>query len=695
LQVSQNPGGIFINQLKFALEILKKFRMDSCNPVDTPMVDQFKLDEDPLGILVDQTQFRSMVISLMYLTTNRPDLVFDVYMCASAITLCCNNVQHSQSKHIDICYYFIYEQVKKGMVELYFVMTDYQLVDIFTKALSKERLEFLLTLLDKMADENVPALILTRSDDQILPFAAWVPIGKSNFIIHNIHRRSTSPFHLAEEDLRLGNLKFVPKGKKHEVFRMPIPNKLILNNIRKASYYSVYLEMVAKHNRRILAKKEGKKKPTTAKQPKLKPANEKSSKPATILKPKATKKNPANPSPKKPSKMGKVLKTHKGKSSLQLSDEEKPSQPELEPEHQGEGDEYDVERAIQMSLESFQAQSQAHVGGVTIKEPSRGHSTTTSGERQRQILATKEGSTGPSTQPQDDASANIVHKSLSLADAKTGADSDKKTSGGDTEILHIDEDQGKDVDNQVNLEEKTTEIDQGQAESDPSKTPESRPPPEQEFMKENQAGLDPRVSHVAFAGLNPEPTHEEFMANVYLDVHESLKLPVDKHVILEEPLSSSGTLSSMKNLDDAYTFGDQFFNDKSTEDELGKLNMDSEVVSMVTVPIHQANNNAYNNNPFTSTPPPQQSTSDFELATRVAALEQKLVAFEQKSKTHDNTTENLGSRVFTLELWDLPHKIDQTVNTIVKEAVYIALQASLKDHFRELSKADMKEILQQ
>ncbi|GKB51551.1 reverse transcriptase domain-containing protein [Tanacetum coccineum] len=54
LQVSQNPGGIFINQSKFALEILKKFRMDSCDPVDTPMVDRLKLDEDPLGILVDQ-----------------------------------------------------------------------------------------------------------------------------------------------------------------------------------------------------------------------------------------------------------------------------------------------------------------------------------------------------------------------------------------------------------------------------------------------------------------------------------------------------------------------------------------------------------------------------------------------------------------------------------------------------------------
>ncbi|GJS28115.1 retrovirus-related pol polyprotein from transposon TNT 1-94 [Tanacetum coccineum] len=76
LQVSQNPGGIFINQSKFALEILKKFEMDSCDHVDTPMVDRLKLVEDPLGIPVDQTRFRSMVGSLMYLTASRPDLVF-------------------------------------------------------------------------------------------------------------------------------------------------------------------------------------------------------------------------------------------------------------------------------------------------------------------------------------------------------------------------------------------------------------------------------------------------------------------------------------------------------------------------------------------------------------------------------------------------------------------------------------------
>nr|GFC35240.1 retrovirus-related Pol polyprotein from transposon TNT 1-94 [Tanacetum cinerariifolium] len=70
LQVSQSPGGIFINQSKFALEILKKFGMDSCDSVDTPIVDQLKLDEDLSGTPVDQTCFCSMVGSLMYLTAS-------------------------------------------------------------------------------------------------------------------------------------------------------------------------------------------------------------------------------------------------------------------------------------------------------------------------------------------------------------------------------------------------------------------------------------------------------------------------------------------------------------------------------------------------------------------------------------------------------------------------------------------------
>nr|GEZ46648.1 copia protein [Tanacetum cinerariifolium] len=65
----------------------------------------------------------------------------------SANTLCCNNVQHSRSKHIDIRFYFIKKQVEKEVVELYFVNMEYQLADIFTKALGRERIEFLINKL--------------------------------------------------------------------------------------------------------------------------------------------------------------------------------------------------------------------------------------------------------------------------------------------------------------------------------------------------------------------------------------------------------------------------------------------------------------------------------------------------------------------------------------------------------------------
>ncbi|GKC73955.1 retrovirus-related pol polyprotein from transposon TNT 1-94 [Tanacetum coccineum] len=224
-----SPRGIFLNQSKYALEIIKKYGMETSDPVDTPMVEKSKLDADPQRKEVDPTCYRGMMGSLMYLTASRPDLVFAVCMCAlyqakpaeknlhavkrifrylrgtinmglwyskdscialtafvdvdhagcqdtrkstsgsmqllgdilvsfsskkqksivissteaeyialsgcCAIALCCNNVQHSRSKHIDIRYHFIKEQVENGVVELYFVRTEYQLTDIFTKAL--------------------------------------------------------------------------------------------------------------------------------------------------------------------------------------------------------------------------------------------------------------------------------------------------------------------------------------------------------------------------------------------------------------------------------------------------------------------------------------------------------------------------------------------------------------------------------
>ncbi|GKG14598.1 hypothetical protein Tco_0354198, partial [Tanacetum coccineum] len=68
------PGGIFINQSKYALESLKKFGFDSCDLVDTPMVEKSKLDKDKEGKAVDPSHYRDMIGTLLYLTVSRPDL---------------------------------------------------------------------------------------------------------------------------------------------------------------------------------------------------------------------------------------------------------------------------------------------------------------------------------------------------------------------------------------------------------------------------------------------------------------------------------------------------------------------------------------------------------------------------------------------------------------------------------------------
>nr|GEX51190.1 hypothetical protein [Tanacetum cinerariifolium] len=82
LQISQSPRGIFINQSKYALESLQKYSFESCDPVDTPMVDKSKLDEDKEGKAVDPSNYHGMIGTLLYLTANRPDLQFAICMCA-------------------------------------------------------------------------------------------------------------------------------------------------------------------------------------------------------------------------------------------------------------------------------------------------------------------------------------------------------------------------------------------------------------------------------------------------------------------------------------------------------------------------------------------------------------------------------------------------------------------------------------
>nr|GEW29072.1 retrovirus-related Pol polyprotein from transposon TNT 1-94 [Tanacetum cinerariifolium] len=82
LLISQSPRGIFINQSKYALESLKKYGFESYDPVDTPMVEKSKLDEDKEGKAVDPSYYHGMIGTFLYLTASRPDLQFAICMCA-------------------------------------------------------------------------------------------------------------------------------------------------------------------------------------------------------------------------------------------------------------------------------------------------------------------------------------------------------------------------------------------------------------------------------------------------------------------------------------------------------------------------------------------------------------------------------------------------------------------------------------
>ncbi|GJZ25864.1 retrovirus-related pol polyprotein from transposon TNT 1-94 [Tanacetum coccineum] len=84
----------------------------------------------------------------------------------SAIALCCNNVQHSQAKHIDARYHFIKEQVENGIVELYFVRTEYQLTDIFTKPLPRDRFNFLIEKLGMRSTSPETLKRLSKETDE-------------------------------------------------------------------------------------------------------------------------------------------------------------------------------------------------------------------------------------------------------------------------------------------------------------------------------------------------------------------------------------------------------------------------------------------------------------------------------------------------------------------------------------------------
>nr|GEU71906.1 integrase, catalytic region, zinc finger, CCHC-type, peptidase aspartic, catalytic [Tanacetum cinerariifolium] len=152
----------------------------------------------------------------------------------SAIALCCNNVQHSRSMHIDIRYHFIKEQVENGLIELYFVNMEYKLADLFTKPLRRDIIEFLINklgmrsftsetlkqLMDEV-DETMDTTIdqQVAMDEALVTHAQRLRIGRSNFhLLLNIKSKE-STLQLVYDVLRICPFfkAFLMDNKKHIV----------------------------------------------------------------------------------------------------------------------------------------------------------------------------------------------------------------------------------------------------------------------------------------------------------------------------------------------------------------------------------------------------------------------------------------------------------------------------------------------
>nr|GEV37719.1 retrovirus-related Pol polyprotein from transposon TNT 1-94 [Tanacetum cinerariifolium] len=170
--------GVPIPKVTFAQSSSTKYGFESCDPVDTPMVEKSKLDEDKEGKAVDPSHYRGLGFNKIPMYCDNK----------SAIALSCNNVQHSRSKYIDIRYHFIKEQVEKGVIELYFVNTEYQLVDLFTKALGRDRIEFFINKLGmrSFTPETLKQLMAEIPEHTTLwCSAALLPIELTNEEIRN------------------------------------------------------------------------------------------------------------------------------------------------------------------------------------------------------------------------------------------------------------------------------------------------------------------------------------------------------------------------------------------------------------------------------------------------------------------------------------------------------------------------------
>jgi len=82
IKINQCKDGVYVHQSKYTKELLKKFKLEGCKEMNTPMHPTCTLSKEDQGSKVDQKLYTGMIGSLLYLTASRPDILFSVCLCA-------------------------------------------------------------------------------------------------------------------------------------------------------------------------------------------------------------------------------------------------------------------------------------------------------------------------------------------------------------------------------------------------------------------------------------------------------------------------------------------------------------------------------------------------------------------------------------------------------------------------------------
>nr|GEX10097.1 uncharacterized mitochondrial protein AtMg00810-like [Tanacetum cinerariifolium] len=212
LQISQSPRGIFINQSKYASEIVKKYGMLSSDSVDTPLVEKSELDKDLQGKPVDDTLYRGLIGSLMYLTSSRPDLTYAVCLCVC-------------QKFIDPPFE---EEILAFIKKLGYSRNMKSLFDAKVEILPQPWRTFG-TIINKCLSDLVCQIenkeAKKNKDTYYLRFTKVIInhfMSKDQLIL----RRNKVDWHMANDDPILNAMRFIPKHETVQKYDAILPNTL-------------------------------------------------------------------------------------------------------------------------------------------------------------------------------------------------------------------------------------------------------------------------------------------------------------------------------------------------------------------------------------------------------------------------------------------------------------------------------------